>query len=190
METDNKSCIIIHGSPDDKTDDSFTKHWIPWIKKNLEKNKIPTQVPFMPHPHDPVYEDHKRVFERLEVNEDTVLIGHSDGAAFLVRWLGETKVKIDKLILIAPWKIARSDDETNKAFFDFEIDESIGYRANEVILFSSNTGPKEGNETFKVFQDALEGEVINLKGHGHYTEEDMGTTEFPELLEVVLREED
>jgi hypothetical protein len=39
----------------------------------------------------------------------------------------------------------------------------------------------------KIFHKALGGKIIELKGRGHYTLNDMGTEEFPELIEVVLR---
>ena len=35
--------------------------------------------------------------------------------------------------------------------------------------------------------DLLLEEIIELKGRGHYTMNDMGTTEFPELVKIVLR---
>jgi len=187
METDDKNCIIIHGCPDDKSDKSYAKHWIPWTKKALEKKGIKTKAPHMPEPWAPVYEKFKKAFEEIEVNENTTLIGTSCSASFLVRWLGETKIKIDKLILVAPWKIPLADNEVEKVFYDYEVDESIAYRANEIILFTSNNEVEEGKESLKIFQDALEGEVIELKKHGRYTEEDMGTVEFPELIEAVLR---
>ena len=31
------------------------------------------------------------------LNEESVLVGHSSGCAFLVRWIGETKVKVKKV---------------------------------------------------------------------------------------------
>lgn len=40
---------------------------------------------------------------------------------------------------------------------------------------------------FEIFHQALGGEAVELKKHGHYTMNDMGTEEFPELLEIVLK---
>jgi len=55
-----------------------------------------------------------------------------------------------------------------------------------VIIFTSNNEEKEGKESARLFSNALSGRVIELKSHGHYTEEDMKTNEFPELLEILL----
>jgi len=104
-------CIIIHGCPSNKEkamspeERTYNKHWIPWTKKQLISKGIETETPLMPEPWEPKYELFKKEFEKYNVNENTILIGHSCGCAFLVRWLGETKQRINKLILVAPWKI-------------------------------------------------------------------------------------
>lgn len=187
------NCIIIHGcpsnvekamSPETRT---YDKHWIPWLKKELVARGIETETPLMPTPWNPDYEKFKAEFEKYEVGENTILVGHSCGSAFLVRWLGETKREIFKLILVAPWKIPNRDDEFQKAFYIYPIDESIKSRANKIVLFTADDEEGEGKESLKIFHQALGGEIIELKGRGHYTMSDMGTEEFPELLEVVLK---
>ena len=54
-------------------------------------------------------------------------------------------------------------------------------------MFTADDEEPEGKESLKMYETALGGKVIELKGHGHYTMGDMGTTEFPELLEVILK---
>ena len=53
----------------------------------------------MPEPWAPVYQAFKLEFEKYPVSQSTILIGHSCGWAFLVRWLGESKQSIDALVL-------------------------------------------------------------------------------------------
>jgi serine hydrolase len=186
------NCIIIHGCPSDKERDldpekrTYDKHWIPWIKKELIANGIETQTPIMPEPWNPDYEKFKKEFEKYEINENSILIGHSCGCTFLVRWLGETKRRIFKLILVAPWRIPNNNDEFRKVFYDYQIDASIKDRVNEIIMFTADDEATDGKEGLKMYHLALGGKVINLKGHGHYTMGDMGNQELPELLEVVL----
>jgi hypothetical protein len=38
-----------------------------------------------------------------------------------------------------------------------------------------------------IFHQSLGGKIVELKGHGHYTWDDMKTEEFPELLDVVMK---
>lgn len=182
-----KKCIIIHGCPDDCEDLSYNKHWIPWTKKQLLEKGIKTEVPLMPLPWQPDYKRFKKEFEKYTVGENTILIGYSCGCAFLVRWLGETKRKISKLILIAPWKIPDEDDEFRKLFYIYPIDETIKDRVKEIIMFTSNDEEEDGKKSLGIFHEALGGEIILLENHGHYTLGDMRTEEFPELVEKTLR---
>ena len=141
----------------------------------------------MPFPWNPNYEKFKEEFEKNEVDENTILVGHSCGCAFLVRWLGENKKKIYKLILVAPWKIPDEDDNYRKIFYNYPIDETIRERVKEIVMFTADNEEEDGKKSLKIFHDALGGEVINLPGHGHYCLSDMGTEEFFELVEVILR---
>lgn len=53
-------------------------------------------------------------------------------------------------------------------------------------MFTADDEEDDGKKSLKIFHEALGGEVIGLKEHGHYTMDDMGTEKFPELLKVVL----
>lgn len=193
MNAQKQNCIIMHGCPSNAEramnpeTRTYDKHWILWLKRNLIALGIETETPPMPDPWEPDYQKFKAEFEKYEVRENTILIGHSCGSAFLVRWLGETKREIFKLILVAPWKIPDKDDEFRKEFYTYPIDESIKSRADEIMMFTADDEEDEGKESLKIFHQALGGAVIELKGHGHYTLGDMGTEEFPELLEKIIR---
>ena len=187
----NVNAIIVHGCPSnvenakDSKKRTYDKHWIPWTKKQLEKLSIKTENPYMPEPRQASYEAWKRAFEKLNVTEKTILIGHSCGTAFLVRWLGETKRKILGLILVAPWKIPYGNSEEKKKFYTYDIDPEIKNRISNIIIFTSNNEEEDGKKSVKIFQDALEARTIDLKDRGHYTLEDMGTKEFPEIIDLI-----
>jgi len=189
------NCIIIHGVA--FTDREKIKsgalpqnkrHWISWLKEELEKRSIKTDTPLMPENWAPVYEKWKVKFEKSNVNENSILIGNSAGATFLVRWLGETKQKIKKLILVAPSKIVPDFYENCfKIFCNFELDEIIKERVKEIVIFVSDNDHEERLESAKIYFKKLGGKLIELKGRGHFIEKHMGTKEFPELLKEVLR---
>src|SRR3989344_454757 len=117
------NCIIIHGCPGSEAEfmtpekRTYYKHWIQWVKNQLNLKGIKTEAPLMPSPWKPEYENFKKEFEKYPVSEKTILIGHSCGCAFLVRWLGESKRKINKLILVAPWKVPDESDRNRKEFY-------------------------------------------------------------------------
>ena len=187
-----KNCIIIHGCPSNKEKSinpetrTYNKHWIPWAKKELEERGIKTSTPLMPNPWDPVYENFKKELEKYKINDNSILIGHSCGCTFLVRWLGETKRKISKLILVAPWKIEKNASESKKEFYEYPIDNEIKNRVGKIIMFTSNNEADDGKRGLEMFYDAFGGEIINLKDHGHYCLKNMRTEEFPELIEAIL----
>lgn len=195
---DNRNCIIIHGCPPLRDKEramspemrTYDKHWLPWAKKQLIAKGIETEIPLMPTPWEPDYEKFKKEFEKYKVTENTILVGHSCGCAFLVRWLGETKQSILKLVLVAPWKIPEKDHKSPEAFYLYPIDETIKTRVEEIVMFTADDEADDeydnGKESLKIFHKALGGKIIELKGHGHYIIKNMGTEEFPELLEVIL----
>lgn len=183
-----KNCIIVHGSADDENDKEYNKHWMPWIKEKLEKAGIKVFAPNMPEPWGSDYSSWRKEFEKISdnINENSILVGHSRGTAFLVRWLGETGRKAQKLILVAPWKIP--DKEYKKSFYDFKINKAVKTQVKGIVIFTSNDEEKDGKTSVKIYYDALGGRIIELKNHGHFTKEDMGTEEFPELLKEVLND--
>ena len=146
------NCIIIHGCPSNvekamnPETRMYDKHWMPYLKRELASQGIETQTPLMPDPWDPVYEKFKNEFEKCFVNDQTVLIGHSCGCAFLVRWLGETKRTIKKLILVAPWKIAQKSSPLEKAFYNFDIDKTLRSRVEEIIMFTADDEEEDGKK--------------------------------------------
>ena len=187
-----KNCIIIHGCPSNvekamnPETRTYDKHWMPWISRELEARGIRVDRPLMPNPWAPDYEVYKAELEKYSLLEETVLIGHSCGSAFLVRWLGESKRKIAKLILVAPWKIPDEGDENKKAFYTYDIDEGIASRVGEIVMFTADNEEEDGKKSLQIFHDALGGKIIDLPGRGHYTHDDMGTEEFPELLQEIV----
>lgn len=188
-----RNCIIVHGCFPQAEEvmnhnaSLYDAYWASWIQKELEKRNIKISVPKMPYPKTPQYELFKAEFEKLFLDEYTVLIGHSCGCAFLTRWLGETKKKVAKLIFVGPWNVAKEDDAIRKAFYAYDIDTSIPQRISELVMFTSDNESNPGKKSLRMFHEALGGEIIDLPQKGHYLIDDMGTAEFPELLEVILR---
>jgi len=188
-----KKVILLHGCPDDEEKAmspetrTYDKHWIPWTIEQLSSHRIEAKNPSMPEPWHPDYEKFKQEFEKNVIDEDTILVGHSCGCSFLVRWLGDTKKKISKLILVAPWKIPYRENKMDINFYTYPVDETITDRVGEIVMFTADNEHVDGKKSLQIFHDALGGQIIELKNHGHYTLGMMGTEEFPELLETILK---
>lgn len=182
--------VIVHGCPDldeprSPEERTYDKHWIPWIKEKLTDKRIACETPLMPEPWNPKYEDWKKKFEKIKIDENSILIGHSAGTTFLVRWIAETKRKIKKLILVASWKEPWLDTPENKDFCNFDLDPQLDNLAKEIIIFTSDYPEEKERAIF--FNKSFNSKLIELKGRGHFVENHMGTNEFPELLEEILK---
>lgn len=183
---------ILHGCPSneesamDSETRTYDKHWIPWIKQQLEAKGYRVITPLMPNPWTPDYHAFKAEFEKNPISENDILIGHSCGGTFLVHWLGDSKQKVAKLILIAPWKIPETEDPLQAEYYGYDIDPTIPERVNSITMFTSDDEEEDGKESVHIFHKALGGKLIELPKHGHYTLDDMSTAEFPELLEDVI----
>ncbi len=183
-----KTAIIIHGMPDKeeyydiKRPASSNCHWIPWIQKKLLLKDILAQTPEMPVPYNPEYNAWKDMFERFPLNEETILIGHSCGGGFIVRYLSENNIKVGKVVLVAPWIDPEKSLDTG--MFDFKVDENIVSKTNGITIFSSTNDMKEVQDSVEILKNKVKDiKIIEFQNKGHFCFDDMGTVEFPELLE-------
>jgi hypothetical protein len=187
------NCLIIHGCPSERDlvqglgVNPHDEHWLPWLRDELRARGIAAETPQMPNPLEPDYQKYKVEFEKYPVDKDTVLVAHSCGSAFVVRWLGESKRRIAKLILVAPWKVSEDGvSEAEYEYYNHPVDPKIASRVGEIVMFTSDNEKEEGKKSLKILHDALGGKIINIHGYGHFTERDIGHVELPQLLEEVL----
>ncbi|CAN5141305.1 hypothetical protein BH09PAT1_BH09PAT1_4270 [soil metagenome] len=160
-------------------------HWLPWLQKQLLINSILAQTPEMPEPYVPVYEKWLAVLKQFDINEDTILVGHSCGAGFLVRFLSEHKIHVGKVALVAPW--IDPDKTLTTGFFNFDIGKDLASRSNGFKMFYSTDDSSDIVSGVKLISKTVEGsEIKEYSDKGHFVIEDMKTVEFPELKEFLL----
>lgn len=190
-----KNAIILHGMPSrveyEQHPHQTEKHWLPWIKQQLITQGIATDAPELPQPYEPNYQDWKQVFEQFPITNETVLIGHSAGAGFLVRWLSENNVQVGKVVLVAPWMDPENYLQKtygHSDFFNFAIDRDFPKRTQGTVIFVSDDDERWVLETVQtITQQCPDILVKQFHNHGHFTFDDMGTIEFPELLQEILK---
>lgn len=188
-----KNAIILHGMGSKKSyysveyPSNSNSNWFPWLQKNLLVNEIHAITPEIPHDFEPDYGVWCREFERYDITPETILVGHSCGGGFLLRWLSEhPDVKVNKLVLVAPWLDPERKDTTD--FFDFSLDSNLKERVNDIILFQSDNENVSGvKQSIKIILTHIPGiRNILMKGKGHFCFEEMKTEKFPELLKEIL----
>lgn len=76
-----KQALIVHG-----TYGSPEGNWFPWLKKKLEKDGYKVYVPKFPTPENQSLSTWMQTLEGtgMKFNEETILIGHSLGPAFIL----------------------------------------------------------------------------------------------------------
>jgi predicted alpha/beta hydrolase family esterase len=186
-----KKAVIIHGYYDrsEYLDSSYpsasNNHWIPWLQRQLSLKGIETQTPEMPGFYEPNYERWKEMLDRFTPDENTILVGHSLGGGFLVRYLSETKSKFNKVVLVAPWLDPRH--KIDPKLFDFSIDPEIVSRTNELNIIYSTDDFSDVLQSVDILKSKLEdAKFIEFKDKGHFVLNSLHTEKFPELLETII----
>ena len=183
-----KKAIILHGMSDSEEEydgHESDHHWLPWLKTELEGQGYDVETPELPEPYHPVYETWRGVFEEYVLDKDTVLVGHSCGAGFLVRYLSENNVQVGKVVLVAPY--LDPDGDHIPEFFDFPIKRNLVAQTKGMTMFISTDDDEDIQESVRIIERECDGiEKRVFEGMGHFTFGEMGTREFPELLNEIL----
>jgi predicted alpha/beta hydrolase family esterase len=187
-----KNAILLHGKPgkeeyyDPTHASASNSHWFPWLQKQLLVRDIAAQTPEVPNCWKPYYPTWQKEFERYEITPDTILVGHSCGAGFIVRWLSEHKdVRVGKVVLVAP---SLGKDWVKDDFFEFEIDPDLADRSKGLVIFGSDNDRPSILEAIAVFRSTIKNvQYREFPGYRHFTYGSMKTIDFPELLEETLR---
>lgn len=138
------NAIICHGVKDKAGFDAMTvplcaSYWYPWLQQKLILSGVPTQVPSFTNSYLPMrnYAADTDILSRLDINADTILIGHSCGGGLLVKYLSENPdVKIGHLILVAPWIDVQH--QFSQYFNNFVPDAELARRTKSIDLFYSS----------------------------------------------------
>lgn len=187
-----KTAILLHGRPykdqyySPETVAQSNLHWFPWLQQQLITNNIFAYTPDIPLSYEPLWERWVKEIERYEITEDTLLVGHSCGGGFWVRYLSEhPDLKVGKVVLVAPW-IDVEQEDPNK-MFDFKLDPNFVKRTKGTVIFhSTNDAGEIINSGAKLREEVKSIGYKEFENYGHFTYKSMKTHEFPELLEELL----
>jgi len=187
-----KNAILLHGTCDKEEYYSSdfpslsNAHWFPWLQNELMTEGWRADTPEVFEAYAPTYQKWLDELRRYTVDEKTVLIGHSCGGGFLLRWMHENpNVLFKKVILVAPWL-----DPGNEVSGDmFDVEFNIKQQEKVVVYESDDDFDTIIRSVEMVKQFMPNARYVEFKGYGHFiAENNPKMLKFPELLTEALAE--
>jgi predicted alpha/beta hydrolase family esterase len=193
-----KNVILLHGRWPEKIDgkliadislcdSSNPGNWMGWTKKRLEERGYKVTCPIITDVWKAQYEQWKEELDRVLIDDDTILVGHSAGGYTVLRYLGETGKRVRKVILVAPGAPGMNRDDCpllphEEEFYSYQITPRLQSQIKDgVVVFVSNDWDfiLRAVETYKKELDAR---VVRLDDYGHFS---FLIKEFPELFKEI-----
>ncbi len=199
-----KQIIIIHGGNVCPTEDAFytslkKRDYDPFKKRIDWKDLLVTELqstyqiirPIMPNGWDARYKGRKIWFEKIFPylnGEDLILVGHSLGGIFLMKYLAENKFpqQIKQLHLVAAVIDDAYVNDPDKRLMDFIFDvemlPKIQKKIEKIFIYHS----KDDNEVPYSHAEKIQSylpnaKIISFTDRWHFIE-----WEFPELLQNII----
>ena len=189
-----KNIFIIHGFMG-----SNIENWFPYVKEKIDSRNINCVIPQFPidiKNHN--YDKWKKLldlynYEYNMIDENTIMIGHSTGSICCVKYLIDTKTKIDKLILVSGFNNVFAEDKDdihnkiNPTYYmeDDQLKEINKY-VKEVICIYGDNDPYIPQSNLHEFAEKISAKEIVVQGGGHLNKES-GYSKFDEMIEILSK---
>ncbi len=173
--------------------------WFPWFKKTMEDRGYEVYIPNLSNSKRPKLNEWVRDLSKMKIskNRTVFLVGHSLGGATVCQYILKNKIKISKMILVAPtgpsmdaknWSNIKNDgadDEQIKMIKSFNVESkklsAIAKFVRESVVYLSDNDPYICQNVGNDYKN-LKARTILLKGKGHFSKK-AGIFEFSEILE-------
>jgi predicted alpha/beta hydrolase family esterase len=177
--------IVVHGSFGHPGE-----NWFPWLKAELEALDCTVHVPRFPTPEGQSLNSWLAAFEPFQpyLKEDTILVGHSIGPAFLLSVLEQSQHRVDSAFFVAGFvgPLCNPEfDKINASFAERDFDwERIRENCGSFYVISSKDDPYVPLEKGQELADAVGGMLFTIPKAGHFNTA-AGYGKFPMLLEMI-----
>lgn len=165
-------------------------NWFPWLKNKLSSFGHSVEVPRFPTPDGQFVENWHRTFDALapRPGPDTVLIGHSCGATFILHVLEALPGPVAKSVFVSGFLDELGNeffDNLNKSFINHAFDwDKIRRNAGEITLFHGDNDPYVPLAAAESLSTKLKTPLTIIPNGGHLNAES-GYVEFPQILDVL-----
>lgn len=184
MNKNKTNFFIIHGAYGNPNE-----NWFPWLKNELEKMGYEVFAPQFPTPEGQELDRWLNTFKNYKeyLNKNSIVIGHSLGAPFLLSIIERLGGPIKAAFLVAGWTGLLDDDldKINYSFTDKDFDwKKIRENCKKFYAFCSDNDPYVTKEKTERMAKILSAELIFVKNAGHFNAK-AGYIKFPLLLEKI-----
>lgn len=169
------------------------ENWFPWLEAELTKKDIKCLVPQFPTPSGQSYENWEKLLTYYvsigAIDSESILIGHSSGAPFLVKYLINNPTVIKGLITVSGFNHFVSGmeafDNLNSDFYFEPNTEALNKSTKNVQCFQSDNDPYLPPNVLASFIESVGGKSHLVKDAGHFNA-DAGYKEFHQIMEFIL----
>lgn len=187
-----KKYYIIHGFMG-----SNIENWFPWFKEQIDSDEKLCVIPQFPielETHN--YNEWEKLFDVYRkdfhmIDDNSVIIGHSTGSIFALKYVLKNKIKIDKLVLVSGFNnyfAPDKDDVHNKINPTYYVEENevqkIKNYVNEIICIYGDNDPYIPQNILHEFAESIHAKEVVIHNGGHLNAL-AGYIEFNELLKYV-----
>lgn len=171
---------------------SPNENWIPWLKEELENIGCEVFVPSFPTPENQNLENWFKVFKlfQKQVDENSIFIGHSIGANFVLHVLEKSDKKAKAAFIVAGAISPVVDpkntvNEINKTFYKKKFNwKKIRENCKDIQVISSDNDPYITLKLAEEISKPLGVTLTIIEKGGHFNKK-AGYEKFPQLLDMV-----
>lgn len=182
-----KNVIIIHSYNGD-TENSFA----PSIERTCRENDIDYYFLRFPTRSEATYESWGKVLEEYRdkgiLNEDSIIIAHSLGTQFIIKYLAKNNISIDTYISVAGFVDFKGREDLERILIPFAPTDEEFFKCTELInnrysVYSDND-ELNGVEKLEGYADKLSAEKVLIEGAGHFNPKS-GVKEIDEINMII-----
>ncbi|MBD7912239.1 RBBP9/YdeN family alpha/beta hydrolase [Clostridium cibarium] len=178
---------VIHGYTS-----SNQAEWFPWLKEQFKNSPVKIYIPNMPdssNPHLEPWLEHLRK-NVLDIDENTIFIGHSLGCIMALRYILERNIKIKGAILVSGFINENPMDEQTEGLQEFvdgplDIERIKSLIQSRIVITAKDDDIVPTKATQKLAKE-LDANLMILSSGKHFIARD-GYTDFPVLLNEIQK---
>lgn len=183
-----KTAFIIHGFNGDTL---YT--FGPWLKKELEKRGYTVIMPEFPIRSEASYIGWASILNNYKkyFNKDTIIVCHSIGNPFIIKYLSQNKLMAKLYISVAGFCelfTVPDRDDLNNAFIDFKVNtEGINYCKSNITFRYSLYSDNDHVIPFNILENfiqQLSSKPVFISGVGHMGNRD-NIHSLPQIVEIL-----